>query len=33
MMIAPIEAGMTLIYKRPDTLTPVPTHYLSLIHI
>lgn len=27
MMIAPIEAGMTLIYKRPDTLTPVPTHY------
>jgi len=27
MMIAPIEAGMTLVYQRPDTLTPVPTHY------
>jgi 2-oxoglutarate ferredoxin oxidoreductase subunit beta len=27
MITAPIEAGMTLVYQRPDTLTPVPTHY------
>lgn len=27
MITAPIEAGMTLVYQRPDTLTPVATHY------